>query len=148
MKAPGFRRFIWSLPGILFSLSVLSQEKISIEVEVTGARAGEGQILLSIFDSPESFLKSPIRDLTSSVDQAGIARLQVKNILPGWYALSIIYDEDNNGELNTGLFGIPSELVGFSNNARGVFGPPSFEKARIELLESGTIEIQLKKAKD
>ena len=38
-----------------------------------------------------------------------------------------------NEKLDTNFFGIPKEQFGFSNNAKGRFGPPSFESASFEL---------------
>jgi uncharacterized protein (DUF2141 family) len=34
-----------------------------------------------------------------------------------------------NGKLDTNRLGIPTEGYGFSNNARNLFGPPSFAAA-------------------
>jgi uncharacterized protein (DUF2141 family) len=76
-----------------------------------------------------------------------MATFSLQQLKSGVYAISVVYDRDGNGELNTGLMGIPTELVGFSNNARGLFGPPSFNKAKVKLVESGMLEIKLKKAK-
>ena len=62
----------------------------------------------------------------------------------GRYAISAYHDENGNGELDTGLFGIPSEDYGFSNNARGGFGPPDFADAAFDFTESGqALEIWL-----
>jgi uncharacterized protein (DUF2141 family) len=47
----------------------------------------------------------------------------------GVYALVVIHDEDSNGKLNTNWLGIPTEGYGFSNNAKGLLGPPKFPAA-------------------
>jgi uncharacterized protein (DUF2141 family) len=39
------------------------------------------------------------------------------------------HDMNSNNRMDTGLFGIPSEGWGVSNNARGRFGAPSFQDA-------------------
>ncbi len=44
----------------------------------------------------------------------------------GDYAIRFFHDVDGDGELDTNLMGIPSEPFGFSNNARGNFGPASW----------------------
>lgn len=44
-----------------------------------------------------------------------------------------MHDENGNGKLDSNWLGIPSEPVGASNDARGQFGPPSFEDAAFEL---------------
>jgi uncharacterized protein (DUF2141 family) len=57
------------------------------------------------------------------INDEGEVRFTFTDLKAGTYSVSIVYDEDSNGKLNTGFLGIPSELVGFSNNAKGTFGP-------------------------
>jgi uncharacterized protein (DUF2141 family) len=93
------------------------------------------------------------------VDHRGEVVFSLDRLDAGTYALSIVYDEDNNGKLNSGFLGIPTELdrlfilwmngplVGFSNNAKGLFGPPAYEKASFILSVPLTMDIVLGKAK-
>jgi uncharacterized protein (DUF2141 family) len=134
--------FLWP------SVAIAGQDKVSLVVEVTGARPGIGQAVCSLFTSAETYLKQPAVKLKKPIDSNGQAQFRINNLEPGTYAVSVVYDEDNNGKLNTGLFGIPTELVGMSNNAKGRFGPPSYEKAAFELTVSKTIRITLGKAKE
>ena len=46
---------------------------------------------------------------------------------------SIGHDENENGELDKNIMGIPTEGFAFGNNSMGTFGPPPFEKAKITL---------------
>ena len=48
----------------------------------------------------------------------------------GEYAVRVFHDENRDGKLDTNFLGIPSEDYGYSNNASGLFGPPSWEKAK------------------
>jgi len=59
----------------------------------------------------------------------------------------VIFDENMDGKMNSFL-GIPSEAFGFSNNVKGLFGPPSFEKASFPFPHKKVITIQLGKVKD
>ncbi|WP_394700395.1 DUF2141 domain-containing protein [uncultured Bacteroides sp.] len=43
--------------------------------------------------------------------------------------------------VDTKEFGIPTEKYGFSNNAKGRMGPPSFEQAKFELKNDRVIRI-------
>ena len=124
------------------------QDTVTVQVNVTGATPGKGQIILSLFFTAENYLKSPILSRTKPVNTEGIAEFELSNLLPGSYALNAFYDEDSNGELNTGMFGVPKELVGFSNNAKGFFGPPKFEKVVFEAFKPQQININLGKAKN
>lgn len=123
------------------------QNTFSLQVDVLGANPNSGAVIFSLFSSEEGFLKQPLVNRTSEVDNMGSASFIVPDLSPGRYAASAIYDEDQNGELNTGLLGIPKELVGFSNNVTGVFGPPKFEKAAFDLDSAMKITITLGKAK-
>lgn len=57
--------------------------------------------------------------------------------------MSAYHDLDANGQLNNNLMGLPSEPYGFANNARGSFGPPSFQAASVALPAQG-LAIELK----
>lgn len=59
----------------------------------------------------------------------GKAALIVKDVPPGKYALSGFLDINGNGKLDKNILGAPTEPYGFSNDARGLFGPPSFSDA-------------------
>jgi uncharacterized protein (DUF2141 family) len=57
----------------------------------------------------------------------------------GDYALSVFHDVNGNGELDTNQVGMPIEPYGFSNDAAGNYGPPSFEQSRVHLPEAGSL---------
>ena len=50
-------------------------------------------------------------------------------VAPGTYAIGIFHDANLNNRLDNYFFGVPREQYGFSNNARGFMGPPSFDDA-------------------
>lgn len=56
---------------------------------------------------------------------------------PGRYAVSADQHLDGDGELDSGLFRIPRAPTGFSNDDRGLAGPPAFETAALDLTEVG-----------
>lgn len=122
-------------------------DKITLTVRVIGAEGNQGQVVLALFSSPENFLNEPVFEHKLAIDATGAAVFEL-DLESGVYAISVVYDANMDGVLNTGFLGIPKELVGFSNNARGVFGPPPFERASFQLIKPRTIEIVLGKAKD
>lgn len=130
----------------LFSFAESDGEN-TLTVIVDGASTNEGQVILSIFDSEADFLKNPMLDAVQKVGDDGKAHFSILGIRDGKYAISVVYDEDSNGELNSGFMGIPTELFGFSNNARGFIGPPSFKKAMFEIQASMELSIRLGEAK-
>jgi uncharacterized protein (DUF2141 family) len=52
----------------------------------------------------------------------------------GRYAIQAYHDENGNKRLDTGTFGIPTEPYGFSNDARGTFGPPRYDDAEFRVV--------------
>ncbi|MCB1810658.1 MAG: DUF2141 domain-containing protein [Candidatus Competibacteraceae bacterium] len=142
------------LVGLLLVLALLGspvvaeEDNLTLTVYVSGAQPGQGQALGALFNSAEQYLKQPLARQTQPIDANGSVIFQFDELPAGTYAVTVIYDEDSNGELNTGLLGIPTELVGMSNNAKGLFGPPSFEKTAFLLEESISIDIVLSKANE
>jgi uncharacterized protein (DUF2141 family) len=55
-----------------------------------------------------------------------------------------MHDSNENGKLDSNFFGVPKEGFGFSNDAMGSCGPPSFAKARVNLSADKMISIILK----
>ena len=51
----------------------------------------------------------------------------------GEYAIRFYQDENGNGKLDLGLFGIPKEGVGSSNNARGFMSAPALKDMLFEV---------------
>ena len=105
-------------------------------IDVHGVRSGDGRVYLAVhgpatrdtFPSGEAVvegLRAPAR--------TGTMRFVVQDLAPGRYALSAFHDENDNGELDTNLMGIPSEGYGFGNDASAAFGPPSFEAAAVDV---------------
>lgn len=68
--------------------------------------------------------------------KAASAHLEVvlTDVAPGAYGAAVFQDINANGVLETNMVGLPKEPIGFSNDARIRFGPPSFEDAKFEVL--------------
>src|SRR5271169_4158927 len=58
--------------------------------------------------------------------------------LPISYAVACFHDENRNGKLDTGLFGIPTEGWVVSNRATGGLGAPSFKDAKFSFPGTAT----------
>ena len=64
-------------------------------------------------------------------------RTEIKNKKAQWilehmpygsYSIKVFHDENGNSKLDKDILGVPTERYGFSNNARGRFGPPPFQQ--------------------
>lgn len=116
----------------LFSLGTYAQ-KTTLTVKVEGIRAEEGKILLALYESEVEFLGDEIYIGKEAHIHQGRATFVLENIPHGLYAISTFFDKNENGELDTNFIGIPKEPYAFSMNAKGNFGPPSFEQAAFRL---------------
>lgn len=108
-----------------------------LTVEVEGLRSHKGFVLAALFDKAENFPKTLAAGQRAPADK-DVVELVFRDLKPGIYALSAYQDENDNRELDRGMFGIPKEPYGFSRNARGDKGPPEFRDARFEVIEGGT----------
>ena len=137
------------LTGILISgASWADEEDLTLTVLVKGAQPNTGQVFLSLFASEETYLKEPLKYQEIQVSESGEIKWTFDALPAGTYAASAVYDKNGNGKLDTGLFKIPKEPIGMSNDAKSAFGPPSFKKASFSLERSSVITIYLTKVKD
>ena len=138
-------RFTWLLLALSFCLPLPSVAKdlllrdATLIVEITGLRSGKGDVHYAVYDSPENFPKRKGRVSYGNVPAkpSGVAIL-VKGLKRGTYAIAVFHDENRNDEFDQGLLGIPLEDYGFSNNASGFLGPPSFKDAAV-ILNKNTV---------
>lgn len=123
---------------ILSVIGHMALAQTSLEVLVKNVKDAKGNIRVGIFKDGKTFLKDA---MLGQVVKARVGDVKVifDNVPAGTYAVSVIHDENENGELDSGLFGIPKEGFGFANDAMGTFGPPSFEKASINIGNKGEI---------
>jgi uncharacterized protein (DUF2141 family) len=110
----------------------LAQASSCPGIHVKNIRNSTGTVDCALFDSPVGF---PVEVLRSATNVMVIkirhtqARCDFEDIPPGTYALAVIHDENSNGKLDTNWLGIPTEGYGFSNDAKGMLGAPSFSVA-------------------
>ncbi len=117
----------------------------SLEIIVTDLESDEGFLVVALLNSAAQYDAGDVmfRSNAKVPIQNGTARITFEAIPFGSYAVKTFHDENANGELDTNFVGFPKEGFGFSNNAMGKFGPPSFEQASFELAnESLRIEIK------
>jgi len=114
--------------------SVVSAQPLQpgIHVEMLGIRNSTGAVACALFESPEGFPTEFMR-FASNLMMVRVrgtkATCGFEQIPPGTYALAVIHDENRDGKLATDWMGLPKEGYGFSNDAKGTLGAPSFEAA-------------------
>jgi uncharacterized protein (DUF2141 family) len=121
--------------------SALAQQTLT--VQITNIKNDEGQIAVALYDSEKEFMKTRYQGKISKAVK-GEVEIIFENIPVGSYSLSVMHDANQNEKLDSNLFGIPKEGFGFSNNAMGMFGPPSFEKAKVEVRSNKSVSISMR----
>lgn len=117
-----------------------------LRVQLKGMESDDGNLVYAMWSDPENWLADdPVR--AGSVPIRNGAGIIVLRDLPfGEYAISVYHDRNANQKLDTGLFRIPKEPIGTSNDAKARFGPPRYEDARFNLDQPElTITIEVKK---
>jgi uncharacterized protein (DUF2141 family) len=116
----------------------LTENTSYFTLEITGILPAEGEIRIAMFASEEDYTKEPVHAVVIPVDST-MVQWHLDSLPFGDYAIAVYHDKNTNGKLDTNLLGIPKERYGFSNNARGKFGPASWGDSKFEVGESQLI---------
>lgn len=127
-----------------FLFAALLQTPITATVEISGIREQRGQILVAVYSSEEDYMDEDRMafSMAVAVDTVG-TQVFILELPEGTYAISAFHDVNGDDRLNKNLVGVPTEPYGFSNGARGVFGPPAFGNAKVDVTADSPIHIAL-----
>jgi len=70
--------------------------------------------------------------------------VDISDLDPGSYAIAVLHDADDSGGMTSSVFGWPVEAYGFGNDARRMFGPPTFAASRVDFRKAASTTIILK----
>jgi len=130
---------------LLVTGSLFAQAPGQLSITISNIYPVKGDIYIAIYDNDDDYMdieKVAFREIVPIHSE--VQTIILNDIPAGEYAVSVFQDIDENGELNTNAIGIPNEPFGFSNDARGRFGPPKFKNAKFSY--PGTQEISIKLA--
>ena len=121
---------IFRLTLLITSLTVVeSFAQETLAIKISNIRKNSGKVVVEIYNSQASWLKTPVKKLELAPNQASqTASFQVPY---GKYAVTVYQDINTNGETDMNFIGIPKEPVGFGNNYKP-FGEPKFEPCAID----------------
>ncbi len=105
-----------------------TQNQGQIIIELGALENAKGSIQISLFANQDGFPDDWEKAFTSKTVAITpeLKEIRLEDIPQGTYGIALIHDENENYELDTNFLGMPKEGYGFSNNARGRFGPPDF----------------------
>jgi uncharacterized protein (DUF2141 family) len=96
-----------------------------------------------VFRGADGFPGKPeqaVEDGRSPRSPNGRVRLELTDLAPGEYAVSVVHDENGNNTLDTNWVGMPKEGIGTSNNAKGRMGPPKYRDAKFTVTAAGAVQ--------
>jgi uncharacterized protein (DUF2141 family) len=124
--------------------SLLLNTKILLEVE--GFENLDGNLAIAIYNSSETFNSETefYREalFTVSADDMSV---EIDSLDAGTYAISVLHDEDESGDMEMGGFLnlIPQEGFGFSNNPAIGLSEPSFGECKFEIEEGQSVAVPI-----
>jgi uncharacterized protein (DUF2141 family) len=127
---------------LLFVLSFIPMTLVgqfSLTIEINGLINNDGQVLLEFSNEKGEHILGIAQNIVENK-----CIIVIKNLEPGKYAFKYFHDENKNENLDLNWIGIPKEGYGFSNNASGIFGPPSFKEMIFVMIGDTTLKCMLK----
>jgi uncharacterized protein (DUF2141 family) len=137
-----FRALPWFAAAAAL-LAPLAASAAQLTVDVVDVERLGGHMLVAVYNDAGAWEAGRDAVATARDSVTGrTVRVFFPGLAPGRYAVKLFHDENNNGELDANMLGVPVENYGFSNGSRRL-GPPSFDEAAFELREDTTITISL-----
>ena len=105
-----------------------------LSIHISGISKIKGSLFIAVFRATDDFpvFGKQFKGIVKEVEGKS-QNYTFDNLPEGEYALAIYQDENRNKILDKNLLGIPTEIYGFSNNARRNFSAPSFQEAKFKL---------------
>jgi uncharacterized protein (DUF2141 family) len=113
-------------------------------IQVNGVPSSKGVVRVDVC-TLGTFLKSNCPYSGVAPAEKGETTVAVDDVPPGVYAVQLFHDRKNTGRLERGVFGIPKESIGFSNDAPlGLHGPKFGRAAFIHGQDPQDITVNLR----
>ncbi|MBI1752629.1 MAG: DUF2141 domain-containing protein [Acidobacteria bacterium] len=141
-----FRRLLLAMAlGSLPALSAPLDEN-ALVIRASGFKHERGHAIAKVFQVGDDVLRHGRWQVRATI-QNGRAAFQVPGLAAGAYAVVVFHDENDNGEIDHYVIGLPKEPLGFSNgfSMSLTSGKPTFEKLRFDhALGSQGIDVVVK----
>jgi uncharacterized protein (DUF2141 family) len=112
-------------------------------LELQGVRPGQGQLMINVFGSAESFGKKPLASLRVPAGAEATQRVTACGLDAATeIAVMMFQDLNGDGQMARNALGVPSEPWG-SSGKPGMFGP-SWDTGRVAL-NGAPVAVQLSK---
>ena len=109
-----------------------------LTVNVDSIAKAQGTIVLGLFDEGTYSGDGAVDGANLKVEGNTVS-VTFEGLEPGEYAVKLYHDVNDDGEMNTNPFGMPTEPFAFSNDAKGRFGPAKWDAAKFSVGADGTV---------
>jgi len=134
--------FIYLLSLLFFQIAQpasIVPEQGSLIIEVNNIEKLKGMVWVGIYRSEEDFLdKEKAIIFGYDVYQLETMTIEIPNLPYGQYAMALFHDENNNGEMDRNLVGIPSEPYSFSQPLKSKWRLPKFSEVTFDFKPTNT----------
>jgi len=136
--------------ALVFLLLAGPARAAELVLVIHGLESGEGELQIELFGAGQRTtfpyaergvlveLRIPARALLAPGASVSLGQLP-----PGAYAIAVVHDANANGDIDRNLLGIPQERYGFSNGAKPLLGPPSFDAAKVTVAADGVTRTEV-----
>lgn len=124
---------------------VAANAQNKLTVEVTGIDNPTGDLYIALYDNSSTFLGfKPVDGKVFEIKDVS-ATITFEGVKEGQHAIAIFQDENKNGKLDMGEYGIPMEKYGFSNGIDPAIikRMPNFEECKFEIKGDTALDINL-----
>lgn len=101
-----------------------------------------GNVEITLYNQKKGFPEDMETSVETKVVKASTTDglvVKFENVPFGTYAIAGHHDANANGEMDYNWVGIPKEGYCFSNDAKPVLSPPSYESAKFDLYDDQTV---------
>jgi len=151
MRMPGSKIFclifLMGVSAAIAGSTFQQDKKYRVIVDLTDIRSKDGNIMISIYNKPETFpgADNMLEQKIISHIPGKSMKIRFEDLSAGSYAIAVLHDENGDREMDFNLIGMPSEGYCFSNNVRPKFRKPRWEEAKFEVKNHNTrIQIAMK----
>lgn len=121
--------------------------KPKLTVRVVGLRNDKGVVRIAVYDDPDAYPMEKDKVLTAQKadipDGADEVEVVFDDLEPGTYAIAMLHDENESGDMDKNIIGIPQEGYGASRNPGAGLSAPDWEDTHFELDGPVTLSIEV-----
>lgn len=119
----------------------------SLNINIENINPSKGQLMIAVYNSKQLYMKTEkaVSKQILKLNGKNSEFIQFKDLPMGEYSVAVIHDENNNGKLDTNIFGIPTEAYGFSNNIRPKFRAANWDETKFLMNKNVGLNIKLDK---